>query len=66
MSTQQWIPPNRGIGAWTTEWLRGFRGSSPRTFLAHQLKYIRSAHGIDHASGFLRYVKSIGEYPGKK
>lgn len=66
MNTTQWIPPNRGIEQWATDWLHGFRGTSPRTCLVHQLLYIRSAHGIYHATQFAKYLRRIGEYPAKR
>ena len=64
MNAKQWAPPNAGIAQWAIEWLRGSgRWSSPRTYLAAQLNYIRRAHGSAQAVGFSGYVKRIGEYP---
>jgi hypothetical protein len=47
--TGQYRAPNKGILQWAVDWMRGFRGTSPRVYLAHQLRYIKNAHGTHEA-----------------
>ena len=62
--TGNYTPPNKGIGDWAIDWLRiSDRWTSPRKFLAEQLRYIRKAHGTHEAREFRSYLLWIGVYP---
>lgn len=64
--TGNYTPPNKGIAAWSIDWLHGFLGTSPRYHLAQQLRYIHRAHGAHEAKEFRDYLLWIGVYPVRR
>ena len=63
----RWTPPNRSIERWAIDWLAvSERWSSPRKYLAEQLRYVRLNHGTHEASEFRNYLLWLSLYPIKK
>jgi hypothetical protein len=55
------------VTGWIVDWMRGFRGSSPRHCLAVQLRVIRGAFGVAEAIRFRRVAFCYaGDVLGKK
>ncbi len=62
----RWKAPHDGIRQWATDWMHGpGRWSTPRFYLAWQLRYIRKHHGTYEASEFRNYLLWRGVYPVK-
>ena len=64
--TGNYTPPSDGIKRWAVDWMYGFRGTSPRKWLAEQLSYIRKFHGTVAAKEYRNYILWLGSYPCKR
>lgn len=65
--TGNYKAPNKGIDNWVLDWIyRSQYWTSPRKFLAEQLRYIRKNHSRYEAKEFSDYLLWIGVYPIKR
>ena len=64
--TGHYTPPNKGYEDWVSDWLyRSPFWTTPRFFLAEQLRYTRKNHGNHEAREFRSFLKWLEVYPCK-